>query len=391
MSETSQNESPVSGVAAKGRRRGREGVLSTPSGRWKAIWRDPEGRQRSKTFVRREDAVRFRRKMLLERDRGDYRDPSLGRTTLDEFWPRFLAASPHLRPATVDLYTRLSRLHILPELGRRPLGTLSRLDIEAWVAQLAERRGPATTDAAYRILRRVLGAAEAAGILPRNPARGVKTPKAPRKEMRYLSAAEVWRIVDATPPPYQTLVLLLALCGLRIGEALALTTKDVDLLRRTIRVTKAASEVSGRVLMGATKTGASRAIALPRVVADAISSHLEQWPSGPEGLVFTAPEGGIIRRTNFRRRVWFPALRAARITSPLPRIHDLRHTAAALAIQTGAHPKAIQEMLGHSSITVTLDRYGHLFPSLAEALAERMDSLFLRPTALDERLGTAES
>ena len=150
---------------------------------------------------------------------------------------------------------------------------------------------------------------------------------------------------------------------------------DLDLLRRRLQITKAASEVSGQIEVGPTKTGKSRSVHLPKVVADSLASHLAQHPS-KEGLLFAAAEGGVIRRTNFRRRVWKPALRASGIAFPMPRVHDLRHTAASLAIQAGAHPKAIQEMLGHSSITITLDRYGHMFPSVAESLADALDRRF---------------
>jgi integrase len=98
-------------------------------------------------------------------------------------------------------------------------------------------------------------------------------------------------------------------------------------------------------------------------------------PLDPDSLVFTADEGGPVRQANFRNRVWTPACRAAAL-SRAPRIHDLRHTAAALAIAAGANPKVIQEMLGHSSIVVTMDRYGHLLDTLQDDLAERQEALY---------------
>jgi integrase len=117
-------------------------------------------------------------------------------------------------------------------------------------------------------------------------------------------------------------------------------------------------------------------VPIPAIVAEALAEHLTRFPAGSDGLVFTAAGGGPLRRTNWRRRVWIPALRKTGIGAPLPRPHDLRHTAASLAIQAGAHPKSIQSMLGHSSITMTLDRYGHLFPSLADGLANTLDAQF---------------
>lgn len=162
------------------------------------------------------------------------------------------------------------------------------------------------------------------------------------------------------------------MCGPRIGEAVALTVEDIDLLRRKVTITKAASEVAGKVTVGRTKTRKSRSVMLPRTVVDSLEAHLSSFPACPGGLLFTSEEGGIIHRTNFRRRVWMPAVREAGIANPLPRVHDLRHTAASLAIASGGHPKAVAEMLGHEKVQITLDRYGHLFPGLQDALAEAM-------------------
>jgi integrase len=112
---------------------------------------------------------------------------------------------------------------------------------------------------------------------------------------------------------------------------------------------------------GPTKTHQARTVTLPRFLRTMLNRHLQGVPADPGALVFTAPGGGPLRLTNFRRRVWVPALRAAKLSERV-RIHDLRHKCASLLIAQGEHPKAIQEQLGHSSIQVTIDRYGHLFP-----------------------------
>jgi integrase len=353
-------------------------IRRRPSGKWQARWREPGGYQvRGRTFARRRDAEAFLATIEADKLRGVYQDPSLGKITLRAFWPTFLESSPHLRPATVDLYTRLADRHVLPELGGRPLASITRLDVEAWIAgRLAAGAGPGAVNAAFRLLRRILSTAEASGRIARNPARGVKAPQLSKGPMRFLSIDELAAVVEASPHRDHALVRLLGLCGPRVGEALALHVEDLVLEHpASVRITKSLVEVRGQLSIGPTKTGARRAVPLPRFVARELERHLQEFPPGPGGLVFTGPEGGAIRRTNWRRRVWIPALRAAGIAPPLPRIHDLRHTAAALAIQAGGHPKAIQEMLGHSSITVTLDRYGHLFPSLAEDLAARLDQV----------------
>lgn len=351
-------------------------ITRAPSGRWKATYRDPDRHQRSRTFLRKADAERWLRAMEATIDRGTWVDPGLGRTTLEEFFfQHYLPSAVHLRPKTVETYRALATKHILPRLGARPLDRISRLDVETWLAQLlADGVGPARAAAAFRVLRLVLGAAERADFIPRNPARGVKAPRSPRREMRFLTPEEVDRIADAVPPRYRALVYLLAYCGLRIGEAIALRVENLDLLRRRVRVVEAASELADGLVFGPTKTGRNRSVSIPRFVAEELARHLEAFPP-VDGRVFSNSAGQPIRQTTFNRSVWTPAVRRAGLEPPLPRVHDLRHTAAALAIAAGAHPKEIQARLGHSSITVTLDRYGHLLPGLDEALAGRLDDI----------------
>jgi len=120
-----------------------------------------------------------------------------------------------------------------------------------------------------------------------------------------------------------------------------------------------------------TKSDAGRrTVSLPSFVVDELARHIAEF-SDTTGLVFTSPSGGPIRRNNFRRRIWLPAVHSS-VGEPCT-FHDLRHTHAALLIAQGEHPKVIQERLGHASIKTTLDAYGHLFDGLDEAAAERLD------------------
>jgi integrase len=122
------------------------------------------------------------------------------------------------------------------------------------------------------------------------------------------------------------------------------------------------------------KTYEHRSVTLPAFLADELLEHLASRPADPAAFVFTSPGGSTLNHKNFYRRHFKPAVARADLPSAT-RFHDLRHTCAALCIAVGAHPKAIQERLGHSSITVTLDRYGHLFPKLDETLTTRLDEL----------------
>lgn len=146
--------------------------------------------------------------------------------------------------------------------------------------------------------------------------------------------------------------------------------------------------VSGHVEVGPTKTHARRTVGLPRTICDDLAEHLAALAAGQDAplsddqLVFTAPMGGALRRDLLRKRYIRPAVERAGLASGL-RLHDLRHTSVSLLIELGAHPKLIQERLGHSSITVTMDVYGHLFSSLTEAVTERLDEVFAAARSAD--------
>jgi integrase len=183
------------------------------------------------------------------------------------------------------------------------------------------------------------------------------------------------RVADAVPRRYRALVYLLAYGGLRIGEAAALKVERLNLVGARVEVVEAYSEVGGKLYLGETKSEATRSVTLPATVRYELASHLEEFPPEPSGLVFTSSRRRPVSRSTFRQRVGLPAVKSAPLAAPRPRVHDLRHTSVALAIAAGAHPKAIQARAGHSSIIVTMNTFGHLFPGQDEALAERVDAM----------------
>lgn len=191
-------------------------------------------------------------------------------------------------------------------------------------------------------------------------------------------------LADAIREPYGTLIYVLAYGGLRWGEAAALRRRRCELLRSRLEIAESLSEVSGKLHFGETKTYQRRTVAVPTFLHEMLAEYLATHvPSEPDALVFTTPGGTPLLHSNFRNKIWLPALRSAGL-APTLRIHDLRHTCAALLISEGAHPKQIQAHLGHSSITVSLDLYGHLFPDDQDELADRLDRLHKAATATDD-------
>jgi integrase len=194
--------------------------------------------------------------------------------------------------------------------------------------------------------------------------------------MLFLSAGEVTALAEVIHPHFRVLISTAAYTGLRAGELGGLRREDIDLLHGTLTVRQALKDVNGRLEFGPTKTHAQRRITLPTFLRKLLEAHLASPPGG-SGLVFTGLRGAPLQHRVFHRRYFKPAVRASLPAAKADlRFHDLRHTCASLLIAAGAHPKAIQERLGHASITMTLDRYGHLLPGLGDSLADALDSAY---------------
>jgi len=214
------------------------------------------------------------------------------------------------------------------------------------------------------------------GRIIRNPAAGVELPRIVTRERRYLTHNQVAALADAAGE-YGLLVQVLAYTGLRWGEAAALRVGRVDVLRGRLRVVEAVVDVNGQMIFGSPKSHQARSVPLPRFLREGIAQAMAG--RGPDQLVFPSPRGEVLRVQNFRRRGFDGAATAVGLPGLVP--HELRHTAASLAISSGASVKAVQAMLGHASATLTLDRYGHLFPDELDAVADRLHDAATRTAA----------
>ncbi|HVL03334.1 MAG TPA: tyrosine-type recombinase/integrase [Acidimicrobiales bacterium] len=352
------------------------GVRKLGAGKWEASYRDPQRRERIRTFRTRAEADRWLATVKTDLTRGDYVDPRLARTEFGHWAAEWLATTAHLRPKTRVGYEGDLRVHVLPVFSHRSVGSIQQVDVRRFVADMiANGAAPGTVRNARKVLRLVLGTAQGSGAIRSNPCNGVRVPSSPKVEMVFLSAEQVEDLATAIGPRFATLVRLAAYTGLRAGEICALRVGRLDLLRGRLLVAESVTEVEGHGLVfGEPKTNERRSVTLPAFLRDELGSYLAGGKTGADDFVFPSSAGGVLRYKMFYKRVFKPAVVVAGLPTAT-RFHDLRHTCASLCIALGAHPKAIQERLGHSSITVTLDRYGHLFPKLDEALTQRLDTL----------------
>lgn len=353
---------------------------------WVARYTGPDGCERSTSFGRKADAERFLADQESRKARGVWLDPALGRETLASFWSRWLeralgAGRPSKR--TIAAYREIWRLYLEPRLGAYQLASIVRGDVQDLVAQVSERSAWRATDA-LKVLRMLLNKAVDEGIIARNPAARVPAPKIELEEPWVLSPEEVERLADCVGDRWRALVLTAAYSSLRWSELVALRVSRLDLLRRRIRVEEKLTEY-GDLIPGEPKTRQSRrAVSLPEDIALELAEHIRRFPPAEDGLVFTAPEGGPVRRHNFRNRVWGPATKAAGLEG-FP-FKNLRHTGASLAIAAGANPLLVAARLGHTSTRMVEKHYVSLFEGLDREIGESLGEMRARRAEASRRL-----
>lgn len=261
------------------------------------------------------------------------------------------------------------RQHIMPTWRTVPLAKITFEDLTHWVSRLSlSGLGPSGVRQCVFVMSAALDHAVRSGRLRSNPARGLGLPRPKRRDYVYLTHGQVLALASEAGRG-RLLILLLAYTGLRWGEATALRVCDIDFDRRRVDVRRAFSDVGGRVILGTPKSHQSRTVPLPRFLAAEIAAAVAGKQA--DQFVFTMP-GGVMRLPNWRRSVFLSARRGAGLSGRF-RVHDLRHTAASLMIQAGYPPKMLQEIMGHASITTTLDLYGHLYRGEMDRYVDRLN------------------
>lgn len=341
--------------------------------RYRVRYRTPERRQTDKRgFHTKRDAEAFAATVEVSKLRGEYVDPAAARATIGSLGPAWLARQSHLKPSALRVIDSAWRVHVEPRWKDTAVSDIRRPDVQAWVATIGADRSATTTIRAYGVLASILDDAVADRRTLANPARGVKLPRKRRREHVYLTHEQLHTLARESKD-HGTLVLVLGYCGLRWGEAIGLRVRDVDMLKRRLHVRVNAVDIGSRIVVGTPKTHKQRAVPFPRL----LTVRLDEACSGkgPDDLVFSDDEGNHLRRTRTDGGSggWFAgAVRRSGVPRLTP--HDLRHTAASLAVSAGANVKAVQRMLGHASASMTLDVYADLFDDDLDAVATALDA-----------------
>ena len=352
-------------------------IRTTTSGGFQVRYRDPNGRQRARNFTRKTDATRFAAAVETDKVRGDWTDPRLGKVTFGEWADEWLGQLSHLKPKTRLDYEVTLRRHVLPLLETAPIATIDRPAMKRFVSDLVT--GGARTDVvriSVQIARHVLGVAVDAGALKANPATALRLARPRKAEQLFLTPEQVQAFAEAIGGPYDTLVRFAAYTGLRAGEIGALRVKRIDFLRGRVEVAESVSDVAGRLVVGPTKTYANRHVPLPPLLRDELAATS---PSvAPNARAWCSPRHRVGLFATGTSTEQSSSLPYGPPGFPIASDFMISGIVRGLCIASTADPYAVMRRMGHSSITVTYDTYGHMFPERDAEITDRLEDLFRR-------------
>ena len=394
-----KNTPTTTGKTRRGGKRGNgEGSITLHAGGlWQARITLEGGRRKAYYGKTRQEAAAKLTAALRDHDRGL---PIVGeKQTLQQYLTHWLeVVRPRLRPRSFTRYEEVIRLHVIPMLGRTSLAKLSALQLQQlYSAKLAEGQAPASVARLHAVIRRALNEAMRLDLISRNPATLVTAPRAQRTEQQVLTPEQVHVLLNAAEGhPLQAFFTLLLMTGMRRGEGLALHWADVHLdegyadVKYTLEYSK-----GGTYTFAPPKTERSRRrVPLNATAISALRRHRAQqlqqrlamgeaWCD--EDLVFTNTIGRPLRGNHILQRQFAPLLKQAGL--PAIRLHDLRHSTASLLAHQGVHVTTVSRLLGHSSTSMTLDIYSHVFPDAQRDATAALDRLVSAPEGQEGQKG----
>lgn len=373
----------------KQRGNGEGSIFQRKDGRWCGVvttGRDAKGRLKRRYVYRntRTEVKDALTKLLADQQKGLPIDPP--RQTVAEFLVSWVedAVKGTSAPNTYNNYRHIIHQHLVPAIGALQMAKLSPQHLQRLYREKQDAGYTRTVRLCHAVLHRALGQAAKWGLVARNVAALVDAPRVARTEMQALFQEEAMKLLDASQEDRLHAMYVLAVtCGPRQGELLGLKWEDVDLQAATVQIRRQLQWIDGEPKRTELKTTKSRrTVMLPSMAVTALKKHRarqaeerlklgEIWQDW--GLVFCTTLGTPISKSTMIRRSFHPLLEKAGL--PKIRFHDLRHTAATLLLAAGENPKVVAEMLGHSTVNMTLNVYAHVTPTMQKQAAARMDAI----------------
>jgi integrase len=332
---------------------------------------DANGKRRYVSGKTKAEARQKLRRLLADRDEGIAYDSE--NLTVGGYLDRWLeAAKGSVRDRTWERHEQVVRLHLKPTIGDVKLDKLNALQVQAVYGRKVEAGlSPRSVEIIHTTLHKALKQAVGWTLIPRNVAEAVKPPRPVRKEIKPLSREQARTLLHfARDDTLHAFYVLAVTTGMRNGELLGLQWMDVDLEARTLQVHRT---VFNGVVSPPKRAAGNRTIRLTGLAVAALKEHrLAAVKQRISELVFPSRRGTPLSVHNVHNRSWKPLLKRAGLPAST-RMHDLRHTCAALLLSRGVPVKVVSEMLGHASVAITLDTYSHVLPNMQEAAAKAMD------------------
>jgi integrase len=348
--------------------------------RYVACYRDPEGRQRSAgTYSSRRAAERAAHREEAKVRDGAWHDHARGQVTFAEYVETVWLPSKQVETSTLAAYRSYLDKHFIPTFGRRPMGKILPSEIQRWVTTAIEGGLSAASVRKYHtMLGSVFERAQRDQVVTFNPCAHTELPKVIKKRARTLTPVEYETILTALPAQHRLMVETAINTGLRWGELIALKSRHLDLIKRTLTVEETVVEVSiknsptGQRMLTKPypKDNEPRTMELPPDLVDQLDDWITSRRLGPDDLLFATRDGTPISRNTFRTRVWRPAIKASGIDFDV-RVHDLRHAHASWLLAGGSDLKSVMDRMGHAQITTT-QKYLHALP---DADQKNLDAL----------------
>jgi integrase len=342
---------------------------------WQVRWRNEEGKQRKKSFLRKVDADRFRAEVEHALATSAYVDPHAGKMSFREYAEKWRAAMPHRPNTELNTKSRLDK-HLYPVIGHRPLSGVRVSEVQALVTGLD--LAPGSVRPVYGTLRAIFAAAVRDRIIGRTPCDRIKLPELPRELITPMTVDEVQALIVVVPLRYRALVEVGAGTGLRQGELFGLWPDDFDLDAGQVTVDRQVQTIhkGGRTVEVCPLKNRSsyRTVPVGSWVVEAVKRHLKEYPAGGKQFIFRDGSGQPLCRQTFSDQVWRPARTAVGLTDV--GMHDLRHFYASALIRAGLSVKAVSSRLGHSNAAMTLNVYSHLWPDDEDRSRQAIDTLF---------------
>jgi integrase len=409
-------------TTADGRKTGRHPANggNKDAKRWQAVWTDPDGNEKTRTFHKKTDAIAHGRKMEADAERGEYIDPKAGSEKLGPLARKHLGLNRNIGAGTRRQYESALKNHVEPAFGGRPVKGIKPSEIAEWLNGPLSSYSAGIQQTAFLLLRGALDLAVADKLRRDNPARSpvVRPPGSADPKPRAVWDAEtVWKVIDAHPDQYRAMLACEAGLGLRQGEAFAFAEEDIDFDAMTVTVRRQVMRADGHDCFKLPKYGKERTVPMSRGVAAYLRAHIGKYPPQPYTLPWmpekstmaagahtcrllfrwhgssARTDGRHIATANFDKSVWYPALSRAGV-GPAPAAegrryrtpgrefgsHMLRHVFETMLDNGGVSLAGMVEFMGHSrkGQVITISVYSHVTDETFERARQAVDGTLFR-------------